>query len=269
MPYHIGAKGSNGCSGYPVLSDKGHVAGCHATEAEATAQLGALYANVPDASKTDTPMDVAYNAVVTDPTPANPSSHINPAAGMSKPQYMTNYGRQIGGGIHDKRVVDIWTIKTDTPPIPENPIMPTNTYQGCDCDMCEEQQIPCSSCPMCGGGMDAETERGQTMEQKRDFSSKERQRMAEAGTAMPDGSYPIANRNDLMNAIRSWGRGGSDPKVKEHIKSRARALGLTDMIPENWQKSESFFNFRDIRPTRNTVVVGESNQQSEKDKENN
>lgn len=70
---------------------------------------------------------------------------------------------------------------------------------------------------------------------KRDFSSKQRQRMASEGTAMPDGSYPIANRTDLMNAIRSWGRGGSDPKVKEHIKRRARALGAADMIPENWK----------------------------------
>ena len=70
---------------------------------------------------------------------------------------------------------------------------------------------------------------------KRQFSTSQRQRMAEAGTAMPDGSYPIANRTDLMNAIRSWGRGGADPKVKEHIKRRARALGAADMIPENWK----------------------------------
>jgi hypothetical protein len=70
---------------------------------------------------------------------------------------------------------------------------------------------------------------------KRNFSSKQRERMAEQGHAMPDGSFPIANRTDLMNAIRSWGRGGSDPKVKEHIKRRARALGAQDMIPENWK----------------------------------
>lgn len=70
---------------------------------------------------------------------------------------------------------------------------------------------------------------------KRKFSSKQRERMASEGHAMPDGSYPIANRTDLMNAIRSWGRGGSDPKVKEHIKRRARALGASDMIPENWK----------------------------------
>ena len=70
---------------------------------------------------------------------------------------------------------------------------------------------------------------------KRDFSTAQRERMAGAGTAMPDGSYPIANRTDLMNAIRSWGRGGAKPSVKEHIKRRARALGAEDMIPENWK----------------------------------
>lgn len=69
---------------------------------------------------------------------------------------------------------------------------------------------------------------------KRDYSTSERRRLAEIGQAMPDGSYPIANRADLMNAIRSWGRGGSDPKVKAHIKRRARALNADDMIPENW-----------------------------------
>lgn len=70
---------------------------------------------------------------------------------------------------------------------------------------------------------------------KRQFNTAQRERMASSGQAMPDGSYPIANRTDLMNAIRSWGRGGADPKVKEHIKRRARALGAADMIPENWK----------------------------------
>lgn len=70
---------------------------------------------------------------------------------------------------------------------------------------------------------------------KRKFNAETRRRMAESGDAMPDGSYPIANKKDLMNAIRSWGRGGSDPKVKAHIKRRAKALGAEDMIPENWK----------------------------------
>lgn len=70
---------------------------------------------------------------------------------------------------------------------------------------------------------------------KRKFTTEQRKKMAEEGHAMPDGSFPIGNKTDLMNAIRSWGRGGSDPKVKEHIKRRAKALGASDMIPENWK----------------------------------
>jgi hypothetical protein len=201
MPYHIGEKGSNGCSGYPVVSDEGHVAGCHGTEAEAGAQVRALYANVPDASKSETPMDVAYNAVVTDPTPATPSSNINPGAGMKKPQYMMNFGRQIGSGIKDKRVVDIWTVKADAP-MPENPIMPTQTYEGCECDYCTANELTCSQCPQCGG-MDGERE-----------------------MAAYDASL-----------------GKSDETPQEQ--------------PQEPAKPESFFNFRDMRATRNTVRLGE------------
>jgi hypothetical protein len=70
---------------------------------------------------------------------------------------------------------------------------------------------------------------------KRKFTSQQRKEMADSGKAMPDGSYPIGNKTDLMNAIRSWGRGGADPKVKAHIKRRAKALGAENMIPENWK----------------------------------
>jgi len=70
---------------------------------------------------------------------------------------------------------------------------------------------------------------------KRKFTTEQRKKMAEEGKAMSDGSYPIANKTDLMNAIRSWGRGGADPKVKEHIKRRAKALGASDIIPDNWK----------------------------------
>lgn len=53
MPYRVGAKGTNGCGGYPVVKEDGEVVGCHATRGEADAHLQALYANVPDAEKAD------------------------------------------------------------------------------------------------------------------------------------------------------------------------------------------------------------------------
>lgn len=42
MPYHVGAKGSYGCKGYPALKDDGTVMGCHDTKEEAMAQIFAI-----------------------------------------------------------------------------------------------------------------------------------------------------------------------------------------------------------------------------------
>jgi hypothetical protein len=51
MPYHVGAIGSYGCSGYPAVKDDGEVMGCHPTQAAAEAQIYAINqseGNVPD-----------------------------------------------------------------------------------------------------------------------------------------------------------------------------------------------------------------------------
>jgi hypothetical protein len=42
MPYHVGAKGSHGCSGYPAVKDTGEVMGCHKTRADAAGQIYAI-----------------------------------------------------------------------------------------------------------------------------------------------------------------------------------------------------------------------------------
>jgi hypothetical protein len=42
MPYHVGKKGSYGCSGYPALKDDGTVMGCHKTAEEAANQIYAI-----------------------------------------------------------------------------------------------------------------------------------------------------------------------------------------------------------------------------------
>jgi hypothetical protein len=53
--------------------------------------------------------------------------------------------------------------------------------------------------------------------------------------AMPDGSYPIKSRNDLRNAISSYGRAKNPESVKAHIKRRAKALGALSMLPKDWE----------------------------------
>lgn len=69
---------------------------------------------------------------------------------------------------------------------------------------------------------------------KREFSSKEREAAASSGAAMPDGSFPIKNKDDLKNAVRAYGRAKNKAKAKAHIIARAHALKCTDCLPDGW-----------------------------------
>lgn len=70
----------------------------------------------------------------------------------------------------------------------------------------------------------------------RDVSTEQRQKMAKVGTALPDGSFPIATVADLKNAIQAFGRAPESKRgtVKAHIKKRAKALGAESLIPQDW-----------------------------------
>ena len=69
----------------------------------------------------------------------------------------------------------------------------------------------------------------------RDFSDKERKGLAKRGVALPDGSFPIKNTDDLGNAVKAFGRAKDQAKAKAHIIKRARALGATHMLPDAWK----------------------------------
>jgi hypothetical protein len=73
------------------------------------------------------------------------------------------------------------------------------------------------------------------------FSDEEREKLAEKGFALPDGSYPIRNEDDLRNAIRAYGRSKPQDRVKvrKHITRRARALRKEYLIPQEWQSASS------------------------------
>jgi hypothetical protein len=68
---------------------------------------------------------------------------------------------------------------------------------------------------------------------KRKFTAQERRDAAGTGAALPDGSYPIHTRADLENAIHAWGRAPESKRtqVARHIRSRAKTLGATDILP--------------------------------------
>ena len=69
---------------------------------------------------------------------------------------------------------------------------------------------------------------------KKDYSEKERKEMADKKQALPDGSFPIANKKDLENAIQAYGRAKDKAEAKAHIMARARALGAEDLLPKDW-----------------------------------
>jgi hypothetical protein len=75
---------------------------------------------------------------------------------------------------------------------------------------------------------------------KADTSAAGRRKQAASGAAMPDGSYPIKTKADLRKAIRAVGRGGAEhDKIRKHIITRAKALGLEAMVPKNWNADGS------------------------------
>jgi hypothetical protein len=74
---------------------------------------------------------------------------------------------------------------------------------------------------------------------KREFSQKERDDAADSGAALPDGSFPIENKSDLKNAIQAYGRAKDKEKAKAHIIARAKALGATDELPDDWKEKAS------------------------------
>ena len=92
------------------------------------------------------------------------------------------------------------------------------------------------------------------------FSEEERVKLADKGLALPDGSYPIRNEDDLSNAIRAYGR--SNPKdrykVRAHIIKRAKALGKKDLIPSEWSSAGSSEASNSIDAMRAAIVAAAS-----------
>lgn len=73
------------------------------------------------------------------------------------------------------------------------------------------------------------------------FSDEEREKLADKGFALPDGSYPIRNEQDLRNAISAYGRSKPQDRVKvrKHIMKRARSLRKGYLIPDEWSTAAS------------------------------
>jgi hypothetical protein len=73
----------------------------------------------------------------------------------------------------------------------------------------------------------------------REVGEEERKSLAKEGKALKGGGYPIKNKSDLGNAIQAFGRAKNPAATKALIIRRARELGATSMLPENWGVDDS------------------------------
>jgi hypothetical protein len=76
------------------------------------------------------------------------------------------------------------------------------------------------------------------------YDAASRREMAASGEAMADGSYPVADVEDLHHAIRAVGRGRHDSHdaIRRHIIARAKTLGTSDAIPDDWNADGTLKN---------------------------
>jgi hypothetical protein len=86
---------------------------------------------------------------------------------------------------------------------------------------------------------------------KRAYPRNMRMQFAAEGLALPDGSFPIADEDDLTNAILAVDRAVNPPLAKAHTMKRAVELGLEDLIPDLWlQEEEKVENPADVEEKR-------------------
>lgn len=71
----------------------------------------------------------------------------------------------------------------------------------------------------------------------KEFSAERRDELAKSGKAMPGGGFPIESVQDLKNAVRAIGRAKNPSAAKAHIIKRAKSLGATNELPEDWTSS--------------------------------
>lgn len=71
--------------------------------------------------------------------------------------------------------------------------------------------------------------------QPRTYDTATRQKYASQGVALPDGSFPIPDVGALKDAIHDYGRAKDQAAAKAHIIKRAKALGATGVLPEDWK----------------------------------
>lgn len=87
-----------------------------------------------------------------------------------------------------------------------------------------------------------------------------RERLAEEGLALPDGSYPIVTEGDLRRALWAYEKWPKkrNGEAREHIIKRAKDLGREDMLPEIWPGAYNSSDDEISLSLRDRIAVVES-----------
>ncbi len=137
MPYHIERSGSQ----YAVVDDKGKTVGTHPTKSKAAAQVRALYANVPDATKEDVIRYGRRRSGIGDSHSGlnQGGGIISGGLGMSAADQIKELAAVV------KQIME--EIPGGTPQ--EQTATDQNGYKDCGCETCKAMNVDCPDCPAC------------------------------------------------------------------------------------------------------------------------
>lgn len=91
------------------------------------------------------------------------------------------------------------------------------------------------------------------------WTEEKRKEAAASGVAMPNGQYPIEDKEDLRKSIKAFGRARNPVATKRHIMRRASILGHLGMLPDGWVGKSGFDPAKHLRgPDGRFVSQGRS-----------
>ena len=187
MPYHVGAKGSYGCSGYPAVKDDGTVMGCHTTRGAAARQIYAINVsegNIGKAMIKEGDMVMApYEEgevhvgrvvhVMTDGMLGFPGSEYSIMASAEEPAVLIQLFEMEEGGLEETEYfvghkasevmampslesnigMDKSMYQDDMEDEEDDEEDMDKQYKGCGCPTCKKLNVDCPDCPVCQGDM--------------------------------------------------------------------------------------------------------------------
>jgi len=243
MPYHVGAKGSYGCEGYPAVKDDGTVMGCHKSKGAAARQIYAINISEGNIGKSmvkegdmvmaghDDEIHVGRVVhVMTEGMLGFPGSEYALVASPEDPAILMQLFEMEEGGLEETE----YFMGHKASEVMAMPSFESNVgmdksikkeYEGCGCPTCKELNVNCENCPVCSSeSMGKSYHSDNEDEDKWDNMTKacwvgyEQQGMKEKDGRMVPNCVPVKKSDDIDKAKKpdydefiQPRRGGSEP----------------------------------------------------------